>query len=450
MNPAVITILSILLLGAASVNAQELLGVPRAPTSVAVDSLFVGDALWSNTAASLEKEWRPNGFRWSSTEAKNNGVIRRDNRGLGPNKITAFHGTRELEEVGFSLKEGKLIEVTISIWNKGDSQNPLISQKDFIALIEAWSNDLNQTVAPKFENRGKDRTSATKAERRLWVGTNTLAQMEYSASMNHENIFQGEFIRLRMLPKIRGSAAFDASSQGVKRLADLKKSLTTNPAGDVWITGIPMIDQGDKGYCAVASSARVFNYLGVDVDQHEMAQVVGNQAGGGGTNPQAMEEALRRITIRYKTRFQKLLDYDLTSRKYQSFLIKYNTAAKKAGKPMLDTKNYIYTLGGLDPDVLREVKGKGVAYDKFMELVRSNIDKGMPMMWGLELGIYRENGQAPRQAKGGHMRLIIGYNLKTNEIIFSDSWGAGHEKNRMSAADAAAATMAIFVIQIGQ
>ena len=34
------------------------------------------------------------------------------------------------------------------------------------------------------------------------------------------------------------------------------------------------------------------------------------------------------------------------------------------------------------------------------------------------------------------MRLIIGYNAKTNDIFYSDSWGAGHERKRMSAADA--------------
>ena len=29
------------------------------------------------------------------------------------------------------------------------------------------------------------------------------------------------------------------------------------------------------------------------------------------------------------------------------------------------------------------------------------------------------------------MRLIIGYNDKKKEIIYTDSWGAGHEKKRM-------------------
>ena len=29
------------------------------------------------------------------------------------------------------------------------------------------------------------------------------------------------------------------------------------------------------------------------------------------------------------------------------------------------------------------------------------------------------------------MRLIIGYNDKTKEVLYTDSWGAGHELKRM-------------------
>ena len=35
------------------------------------------------------------------------------------------------------------------------------------------------------------------------------------------------------------------------------------------------------------------------------------------------------------------------------------------------------------------------------------------------------------QSGGGHMRLIIGNNAKTHEILYTDSWGPGHELKRM-------------------
>jgi len=50
------------------------------------------------------------------------------------------------------------------------------------------------------------------------------------------------------------------------------------------------------------------------------------------------------------------------------------------------------------------------------------------------------------QARGGHLRLIIGYNEKTGEILYPDSWGKGHECKRMPAIHAWCMTMAIFTM----
>jgi hypothetical protein len=294
----------------------------------------------------------------------------------------------------------------------------------------------------------------------MWVGKETLAQMEfsggkekirdpYSGRERTGQNFQGEFIRIRLLPKPDSMIGHNASTGRTAsvRKADLAKSVIREKTGDVFIPNIPMVDQGDKGYCAAATAARVFNYYGVPADQHEMAQVSGSIAGGGGTNPDEMEDAMRKLSGKYKTRYQTLLDLDYSSRKYQSFMRKYNSAAKKLDKKVLDTDRYIYLINGLDPEVLREVNGKGPTYDKFMRTVRENIDKGLPILWALQLGMFPENGEKAKQAGGGHMRLIIGYNADKNEIIFSDSWGNGHEKKRMAAPDASAATMGLYLLQ---
>jgi len=427
---------------------------------VSIDSLFEAGKLWTLTDVSLESGWKDKGFKWNSASVKDRGILRRDNLGSGLLKISAFAGAQTVEEVSFSLKSGKLSEVSIAIWNKGDSKNADIQEKDFTNLVDAWSTQLNRVVAQKYQDRGRDTASAAKAERRMWIGPDTLVQLEFSGGKekirdpytgrekNGKN-FQGEFIRLRFLPKPTSMFGLDTSTGGaasVKR-ADLAKSVVRDPSNDVFIPNIPMVDQGDKGYCAVATAARLFNYYGVPADQHEMAQIVGNEAGGGGTNPDEMEDAMKKISGKYKTRFLTELDFDYSSRKYQAFMRKYNSTAKKLNKKILDTDNYIYFVGGLDSDVLREVNGKGPTFDKFMTVVRENIDKGVPVMWALQLGKYPENGEPAKQFGGGHMRLIIGYNTPKNEIIFSDSWGAGHEKKRMAAPDASACTMGLYILQ---
>lgn len=447
----------------ASAQAQErviIRGDGPEAKEVSVDALFEPSKLWTQTPADIEAGWKDKGFKWNSEQMKDRGVIRRENWGFQTLKLNAFDSLT-VEEAVFIFREGKLAEVALLPWSKGDSKNTDLSEENFMKLVDSWTAELDKTIAPKHQDRGPDTASAARAERRMWIGEDTLAQLEYSGGKERirdpysgrertGDNFQGEFIRLRLLPKPDSMIGLDASTGGgvTVRRKDLAGSVVRDEeSGDVLIPNIPMVDQGDKGYCAVATAARVLNYYGVPADQHEMAQVAGNNAGGGGTNPDEMVEALKKLSGKYSTRFTTVLDVDYSSRKYESFMRRYNSAARKMDKKTLDTDRFIYFLNGLDPEVLREVSGKGPGFDRYMRVVKDNIDAGVPVMWGLQLGIYPENGQKAPQAFGGHMRLIIGYNEKKNEIIFSDSWGAGHESKRMAAPDACAASMGLYLLK---
>ena len=59
----------------------------------------------------------------------------------------------------------------------------------------------------------------------------------------------------------------------------------------------------------------------------------------------------------------------------------------------------------------------------------------MPVVWSVMLGLVQENPPLP-QAFGGHMRLIIGYNQRERTILYTDSWGANHERKSMKLEDA--------------
>ena len=68
-------------------------------------------------------------------------------------------------------------------------------------------------------------------------------------------------------------------------------------------------------------------------------------------------------------------------------------------------------------------------YAKFLKGIREQTKRGVPLFWSVQLGLYPEAGVP--QVFGGHMRLIIGYNEVKNEIIYTDTWGAGHEHKYM-------------------
>jgi hypothetical protein len=48
---------------------------------------------------------------------------------------------------------------------------------------------------------------------------------------------------------------------------------------------------------------------------------------------------------------------------------------------------------------------------------------------------------------GGHMRVIQGINEVRGELLYSDSWGQGHEDKRMALDDAWAITTGLYLVE---
>jgi hypothetical protein len=122
---------------------------------------------------------------------------------------------------------------------------------------------------------------------------------------------------------------------------------------------------------------------------------------------------------------------------------------KQAGAAEINTytDDFSALLQQFNPDVLRAVRTKNPSeMDRFFRDVQSRINEGVPLLWSVMIGIIREP-KDPAEGYGGHMRLIIGYNAATNEIIYTDSWGLGHEFKRMSLSDAWTMTMSLHTIE---
>ena len=90
------------------------------------------------------------------------------------------------------------------------------------------------------------------------------------------------------------------------------------------------------------------------------------------------------------------------------------------------------TLLGLNPDILKEVICKKKLEQRaFFKDVADSISEGIPVVWGVCLGLVPEK-ELPASMQGGHMRLIIGINESKHLIVYSDTWGAEHEIKTMS------------------
>ena len=109
----------------------------------------------------------------------------------------------------------------------------------------------------------------------------------------------------------------------------------------------------------------------------------------------------------------------------------------------------------MEAKVLKEMSMKDKSgYTKFIKGIREQTARGVPLFWSVRLGLYPEPGIP--QAAGGHMRLIIGYverkdpktkKTEIKEILYTDSWGAGHELKRMPADWAFAITHDAFFLK---
>lgn len=308
----------------------------------------------------------------------------------------------------YSNEEGLVTSVSAVYANKGDFGSKAGFGADHFkggntatdaALAEAMMQD-EQTVskaltaalgAPKEQRFGEGKTRR-KILRWDWNGHSFLLSNE-----------EGEYVGLSIV-------STDTANAGGKSLRmrdeDLKKRLVDGvvkaPNGDVYISQIPMVDQGPKGYCVPATFERAMRTMGMDADMYLLA-MVGQSSGGGGT---VVEYLLDGIRSQVYSKGRRPKDEDVKDLKIR------------------DVKRYI------DQGV--PVMWTMCSMDAYNEEADKNTDKRKSVTdWTAYATEIAETAQpfATREKPedNRHICMIIGYNEKTNELAVSDSWGARFE-----------------------
>lgn len=262
---------------------------------------------------------------------------------------------------------------------------------------------------------------------------------------------QPQFLKLLIRAKGADEKTRANAKDNYKRMNELLTNLKTTDTMAI-VQNVPMVDQGEKGYCVAASFARLLQYYGRDADQHEVAQSAGTSASGG-TSLKQFDEAIDKLKLRYNlTADNRVFEFNYGA--FRKLCGEYNKEAKKMKADELPAgTEQTYSMKAFNPSLLRSVYATRANIKKFKRAVKSNIDKGIPLLWTVELGIFPEDGQSTPQDGGHHMRLIIGYefsekeDLKTDKLIFSDSWGRGHEAKTMRLDDAMCITRKIILVR---
>jgi hypothetical protein len=354
-------------------------------------------------AAKKEDQLRNPQFEWMNAD-RSRARFSRQMFSNVDTKLTMFAGSIKVEEAILEFVNGRAARSTISFYNRGDSGD--IDIREFDRIFKLIGQNLGQLlkVAPRRQvNSGN---AALPVTGWMWTSPNAIALLEYTDYNTTGKITKPEFLRLKLAAPGQSDFTMGKMVTGVQSM-ELIKRVMKEPDGDVYIGGVPMVDQGNKGYCVAASCQRLFEYMRIPCDQHEMARLVSVDAQTG-ANIIEMQKTLAKIDQRFKVSFKALINPE-------------NYSSGSTGK--------------------RRVSGK-----QFAGMVKEYVDKGVPLLWGLVLGKAPEDPPLPRggQVMGGHMRMIIGYNAARSQILFTDSWGAGHELKRMSLYDAYDVTLGIY------
>lgn len=316
--------------------------------------------------------------------------------------------------------------VTI-LYNKGDDGS--LPEKDFWERVDKHVRELDETLGlPAKKRKVRSKTGLNEELFWEWSGENGAARLQ-AGFFKTKQKFSSEYIRLIRAESAEGLELGGSKDTAKRRDVKAEHLVFEKDKKRVYIKDIPMIDQGEKGYCLPATVARVFALYGMEsVDQHALAAVCGS-SGEKGTSTQAMEDALAGISKKFHVKLEILGG---TKTKW---LESYNKIAKKKHVPALETPDFF----SADAETLRAARADKAQLKKWMNEIRKTINRGVPVLWSVRLGIYPESVPIP-QTRGGHMRLIVGYDDAEGKILFSDSWGAGHELKSVDQADACAMT----------
>lgn len=308
----------------------------------------------------------------------------------------------------YSNEEGQVTSISAVYANKGDfGSNAGFAQDHFKGGSTSSEDALTKAMAEDEQAVTKALTSVlgTPKEQRFGEGKTRRKILRWDWN-GHSFLLSneaGEYVGLSIV----STETADAGGKSLRmRDEDLKKRLTENvvrePNGDIFITQIPMVDQGPKGYCVPATFERAMRTMGMDADMYLLAMVGQSNAGGG-------------------TVVEYLLD---------------------------GIRSQVYNKG-------RRPKDENVKDLKIRD-VKRYIDQGIPVMWTMcSMDAYNEQADKNTQKRNGitdwngyateiaaeaqpfaskekpsdnrHICMIIGYNEKTNELAVSDSWGARFE-----------------------
>ena len=404
---------------------------------------FAEKSAWQESSTAFVSVHAEDGFKFASQKRDVVNCLLRGG--------SSWHGLSAYESRIYYGEEGPE-RVEISLYNRGDDKSGIpMSDDDLKFFLKTIASKIEPDGELGNPERRKLKTGGM-AYCRRWNDLDPSVELSWGVSGSSSKTRTAEYVRLVLTPKKALAKPSTRAESGPDARTKAQSNVSKGPGGDVWIKGVPMVDQGEKGYCAVATTERVMRYYGIAVDEHELAHMAKSSAEGG-TSVSAMIDVVKMVGSKHRLGYSEIVRMTKSVDDVVREVKAYNKVAKveKGEQISVDAHTVNRRIDttslreAMDPEILRKMRVKDGRYRKFLSEVKTQVDKGVPVFWGVTLGIYRESDLP--QSAGGHLRLIIGYNAETKDILFTDSWGARHELKRMPEDWAFAITHSAFYLK---
>jgi hypothetical protein len=291
-------------------------------------------------------------FKWL-TKQKDRAIFKRRPGGNMEIEMSILDGKVPIEEMIIDFRDGKFLGVTISVFNRGDGGK--ITSADFAERFAAIGKHLGSQLDTRSRRREGNIKKGVMTHGYVWSSRRGKALLLCNPDVEDPlKPKKMEFMRMRLARKdAKGiyEAALEERSQATVRKSQLERNVKTDK-DNVFISGIPMVDQGNKGYCVVASAQRLFEYYGIACDMHQLAQLAKSDPNKG-TSSLYINEQLGSIDYLFKTRFTCL------------------AMSHNGGLVELKDDKYV---------------GKSIPRRSFDKFIQKNIDDGIPLLWSMTLG----------------------------------------------------------------
>ena len=197
-------------------------------------------------------------------------------------------------DIWFDGKTSKPREIRINFWNKGDAlAHPAVSPTKVQEVLESFIAKISKDRSIKVEKMNLSRDAHIRSR----------GIMIYFNSGNwFFEIEKNEYMTLKIFPPFLSTTLSlpeklrPLKLSNEEKMLNLERNVQRRTNGDWVIFGIPMINQGRKGYCAPASCARVLQYYEYPVDEHQIAKMMETEALSG-TSYKTLKEALKKISM---------------------------------------------------------------------------------------------------------------------------------------------------------